>query len=162
MMSGISGMSGMMAGIRPDPQQMFNRMDKDGSANIDKDELSAVVQEMAERTGTEIDVDNLMVDFDEDGDGVLSQDETHAAMESLKEQMGPPPMNGPKPGGSMPGQEGSGIYGTDGTEEQSAIAQLLSSLSEAEDEEEESSIIQQWIQTLKGENQSYTPVDTKV
>ena len=36
MMSGASGMSGMMASMRPDPQQMFNRMDKDGNAGIDK------------------------------------------------------------------------------------------------------------------------------
>ncbi len=43
-MSGISGMSGMMGGMRPDPQQIFNRMNKDGSASIDKDELSAMTK----------------------------------------------------------------------------------------------------------------------
>ncbi len=35
MMSGISSMSGMMGSMRPDPQQMFNRMDRDGSASLD-------------------------------------------------------------------------------------------------------------------------------
>jgi len=81
MMSGISGMSGMMGGMRPDPQQMFNRMDKDGNAGIDKDELSAMTEKMAEASGTEIDVVSLMEEFDGDEDGILNQDETHAAME---------------------------------------------------------------------------------
>lgn len=163
MMSGISGMTGMTGGMRPDPQQMFNRLDKDGSAGVDKDELSAMAEKMAERTGTEIDVDSLMEEFDGDGDGVLSQDETKAAMDSLKEQMGPPPNGGPKAGGGPPPQEeASSVYGQDGVESQSGIDSLLEALYEAEDEEDEESIIQEWIQTLKGENQSYFPVDTRV
>lgn len=85
MMSGISGMGTMMGGMRPAPQQMFNRMDKDGSSGIDKDEWSAVTEKMASESGTEIDVDGLMEEFDGDGDGVLNQEETHAAMESLVE-----------------------------------------------------------------------------
>ena len=164
MMSGISGMSGMMGGMRPNPQQMFNRMDKDGSTSIDKDELSAITEKMAEASGTEIDVDSLMEEFDGDGDGVLNLEETHAAMESLKEQMGPPPNGGPGAGQGPPPppqEEASGVYGQDGVESQSTIDQLLAALSESEDEEEDG-IFQAWIQALKGENQSYSPVDVRV
>jgi hypothetical protein len=169
MMSGISGMSGMMGGMRPDPQQMFNRLDSDGSASVDKDELSAMAEEVADRTGNEIDVDSLMESYDGDGDGVLSQEEAESAMESIKEQMGPPPEGGgpkgpPHGGGGMAGgeEESTGLYGADGTEEQSLVDQLLGSLAEASDEEEQEEIVQEWIQTLKGENQSYSPVDTIV
>ena len=165
MMSGISGMGSMMGGMRPDPQQMFNRMDKDGSAGIDKDELSAMTEKMAEASGTEIDVVSLMAEFDGDGDGILNQDETHAAMESLKAQMGPPPNGGPGAGGGPPPhpkEEASGVYGQDGVESQSTIDQLLAALSESEDEEDNDGIIQEWIQTLKGDNQFYSPVDTRV
>lgn len=166
MMSGISGMSGMMGGMRPDPQQMFNRMDKDGSAGIDKDELSAMTEKMAEASGTEIDVVSLMEEFDGDEDGILNQDETHAAMESLKEQMGPPPNGGPGAGGGppppQPQEETSSVYGKDGVESQSTIDQLLDALSESEDEEEEDGIVPAWIQALKGENQTYSPVDIRV
>lgn len=163
MMSGVSGMGGM----RPEPQQMFNRMDKDGSAGIDKDELSAMAEKVAERTGNEIDVDSLMEKYDGDGDGVLSEDETQSAMESIKDQMGPPPKGkpmGPPPGGGgeKPGQEGSGVYGQDGVSDQSLVSELLESLSEASDEEDQEEIVQKWVQTLKGENQSYSPVDTRV
>ena len=162
-MSGISGMSGMMGGMRPDPQQMFNRMDKNGSAGIDKDELSAMTEKMAEASGTEIDVVSLMAEFD--GDGVLNPEETHAAMESLKAQMGPPPNGGPGAGGGPPPpthEETSGEYGQDGVESQSTIDQLLDALSESEDEEEEDGIVQAWLQALKGENQTYSPIDTRV
>ena len=42
-------------GMRPAPQQMFNRLDKDGGSSIDKDELSAMAEKMAEEIGTEMD-----------------------------------------------------------------------------------------------------------
>jgi Ca2+-binding EF-hand superfamily protein len=94
MMSGISGMGGMMGGMRPDPQQIFNRVDKDGNGGLDESELGAMADKIAERTGKEIDVDSLMEEYDGDGDGVLNQDETQTAMESLKEKMGPPIQHG--------------------------------------------------------------------
>ncbi len=166
MISGISGMSTMMGSMRPDPQQMFNRMDKDGSAGIDKDELSAMTEKMTEASGTIIDVESLMEEFDVDVDGILNQDETHAAMESLKEQMGPPPNGGPEAGGGPPTpplqEEAFGEYGQDGIASQSTIDQLLDALSESEVEEDEDGIVQAWIRTLKGENESYSPVDTRV
>ncbi len=156
MMSGISGMSGMMGGMRPDPQQMFNRMDKDGNAGIDKDELSAMTEKMAEASGTEIDVVSLMEEFDGDEDGILNQDETHAAMESFREEMGPPPL--PKGGGM---NQGASVYGQNGAESDTSIDQLLEALSESEDEEDAKGIIQEWLETLQGKNDAYNSIDTQ-
>jgi hypothetical protein len=79
--------------------------------------------------------------------------------------MGPPPNGGPEAGGGPPPppkEEASGVYGQDGVENQSTIDQLLEALSESEDEEDEDGVFQEWIQALKGENSSYSPVDTRV
>ena len=160
MMSGISGMNGMAGGMRPDPQQMFNRLDRDGSTGLDKDELNTMAEKVAERTGNEIDVDSLMETYDGDGDGVLNEEEANNAMESLRDQMGPPPGEGPPPGGGRPEQADADTYGKDGVSAQNMINQLLESLSAAEDEDETDEITQQWIATLKGENTGYTPIDT--
>jgi hypothetical protein len=155
MMSGISGMGGMMGGMRPDPQQIFNRVDKDGSGGLDESELGAMADKIAERTAKEIDVDNLMEEYDGDGDGVLNQDETQTAMESLKEKMGPPIQHGGI-------NQGTGVYEQNGADSESSFNQLLETLSEAEEEEDDSGIIQEWLETLQGKNDSYNSIDTKV
>lgn len=155
MMSGISGMSGMMGGMRPDPQQMFNRTDKDGSGGIDSSEFNAMADKIAEDTGIEIDAESLMAEYDGDGDGVLNQDETDAVMQSLRDELGPPP---PPAGGGM--NQGAGVYGQDGAADESSFSQLLEALSESEDEEDATGIIQEWMATLQGENESYNPIDT--
>jgi Ca2+-binding EF-hand superfamily protein len=163
MMSGVSGMSGMMPGMRPDPQQMFNRIDTDGSAGIDADELSAVTEKMAEHSGNSINAENLMAEFDEDGDGVLNQEETHNAMESLKEQMGPPPpLGGPMAMGDPPCMGGCGRYADDASGAQSFVDQMLASLSESSEGEDTAEVLQEWLQTLKGDNPSYAPIDTLI
>lgn len=154
MMAGISGMGGMMGGMRPDQQQMFNRVDKDGSGGIDKEELGTMAEKIAERTGNEIDVDSLIEEYDGDGDGVLNQDETQAAMESLREEMGPPP----QPGGM---NQGAGVYGQDGADSENSFSQLLEALSESKDEEDAEGIVQEWLETLQGNNDSYNPIDTQ-
>jgi len=154
MMSGISGMDGMMGGMRPDPQPMFNRVDKDGSGGIDKDEWNVRAEKIAERTGNEIDGDSLMEAYDGDGDGVLNRDETHAAMQSLRETMGPP---APPQGGGM--NRGAGGYGQNGAESETSIDQLLEALSDSEDAEAAKGVIQECLETLQGKNVSYNPVD---
>jgi phage shock protein A len=168
MMSGVSGMSGMMPGMRPDPQEMFNRMDTDGSAGIDADELNSVTEKMAEHSGNSIDAESLMAEFDEDGDGVLNEEETHNAMESLKEQMGPPPppppMGGPMAMGDPPCMGGCGRYEDEASEAQSLVDQVLASLSESSDSESEDTaeVLQEWLQALNGDNPTYAPIDTLI
>jgi Ca2+-binding EF-hand superfamily protein len=162
MMSGVSGMSGMMPGMRPDPQEMFNRMDTDGSAGIDADELSSAMEKMAEHSGNSIDAESLMAEFDEDGDGVLNEEETHNAMESLKEQMGPPPpMGGPMAMGDPPCMGGCGRYDDEAGEAQSLVDQMLASLSESSESEDTAEVLQEWLQTLNGDTPSYAPIDTQ-
>ena len=168
MMSGISGVGGMMGGMRPNPQQMFNRMDGDGNGGIDQNELSAITAEMAEHSGTAIDVAGVMEEFDSDQDGLLSQEESQSAMERLHEQMGPPPppppmggMAGPMKMGTMSNQAVSEAY-SQNDDDPSTIDQLLESLSETDDEAEKSGIVQEWLQTLMGNNQSYSPVDIRI
>jgi hypothetical protein len=39
--------------------------------------------------------------------------------------------------------------------------QLLEALSESEDEEDAEGIIQEWLETLQGNNDSYNPIDTR-
>jgi hypothetical protein len=167
MMSGISGVGGMMGGMRPNPQQMFNRMDGDGNGGIDQNELSAITEKMAEQSGIEIDVASVMEEFDSDQDGLLSQEESQSAMESLHEQVGPPPpppmggMEGPMKTGAMSNQAVSEAY-SQNDDDQSAINALIESLSETDDEAEKSGIVQEWLQTLMGNNQSYSPVDLRI
>ena len=164
MMSGISGMNGMAGGMRPNPQQMFNRMDKDGSAGLDRDELNTMAEKVAERTGNEIDVDSLMDTYDGDGDGVLDEAETQDAMESLRDQMGPtpgegpPPGQNPPPGGEMQDQGAPATYSKNGLTGRDMVSQLLETLSAAGEEEEE--MTRQWIEALTSGN--YTAIDTEV
>jgi hypothetical protein len=166
MMSGISAASGPMFSMRPDPREMFNRIDKDGSGGIDADELSALTEKMAERSGEAIDADKLMETYDSDGDGVLNEEETHSAMESLREEMGPPPgggrppMGGPMANEGMGFMDGRGLYLEENDGGQSLIDQMLTSLPELTEDEDAMEVIQQWLQTLKGENPSYSPLDT--
>ncbi|MDJ0784905.1 MAG: EF-hand domain-containing protein [Desulfosarcinaceae bacterium] len=159
MISGISGLSSMMSGMRADPQQMFNRVDKDGNAGIDTDELGALTEKLGELTGTSIDAESIMAEFDGDGDGVLTQEEMKGAMESFKDQMGRPPMGGPMANGSLPNTNDYDFYSRGGDESQSLVDQLLASLSESDEEESQQSLTQEWLQTLKGENPSYSAVD---
>ena len=163
MMSGITGMGGMMGGMRPNQQQMFNRLDRDGNGGIDQNELSAITEKMSAHTGTEIDVASVMEEFDSDQDGNLSQEEGRSAMHSLREQVGPPPkdrMGGPMALASMSNQTASAAYSQN--DDQSMIDQLIESLSAMDDEAEKSGITQEWLRTLLGNNQSYSPIDVLI
>jgi len=88
MISGIGGSSDMwnQMNIRSTKsrEQMFNRMDQDGSGGIDKNELAAVLEKMSEKTGTTVDTDQLFSQYNSDDDKELSQDETKNLMESLR------------------------------------------------------------------------------
>lgn len=165
MMSGISGVRGPMFAMRPDPQEMFNRVDKDGSGGLDADELTAMTEKIAEHSGETIDVDSLIEDYDSDRDGVLNEEEMQSAMESLREEMGPPPGGGRPPmggpiadGGMQPNPEE--MFDIESNGGQSLIDQMIAALPESTDDEDTVEVLQQWLQTLKGENPSYSPLDT--
>jgi Ca2+-binding EF-hand superfamily protein len=176
MMTGVSGMGGMMGaerygGIRPNPQEMFQRDDTDGSGGIDQEELTALTDKLAERSGSTIDAESLMTEFDADEDGVLSEEEMKSAMGSVREEMGPPqgrgggqpPMGGPMAEGGMPPGGASAMYSENSVDTESdVVSQLLESLSESEEDEDEDDLTQQWLSALDGTSESYNPIDTLI
>lgn len=175
MMSGVSGMGGMMGaerfgGMRPNPQEMFQRDDADGSGGIDQEELTAVTDKLSELSGSAIDAESLMAEFDADEDGALSEAEMKSAMDGVKEEMGPPPgggggrppMGGPMAEGGMPPGGASAMYSQNSVDEASELSQLLETLSDSEVDEDEDDLTQQWLNALNGSDGGYNPIDTLI
>jgi len=101
MINGIGGMdmssiNGMRPQQRPSPEEMFQKLDTDGSNSLDEMELQAMIDRMSERMGGENvpSVDDMMAKLDGDGDGVVSQEELEAGRPA-----------GPPPGGMPPGMD---------------------------------------------------------
>jgi len=70
------------ARTRPDPAEIFNKVDTDASGGISQSELQA----MADKTGQTIDTENVISTYDADGDGELSSEEMQSYMESTMQQ----------------------------------------------------------------------------
>jgi Ca2+-binding EF-hand superfamily protein len=103
--SGSGGISGAMApkeamGSPPDPVEIFNKVDEDGSGGLDQTEFQDLADKISEATGQEVDVGALFATYDANGDGILNQEETDAVMAANRPQ-GPPP--GGMMGGAPPG-----------------------------------------------------------
>ena len=90
-------MSGM--GSRPNPAEMFSKIDEDDSGGLDQTEFSALAEKVSEMTGEDADAEELFAAYDEDGDGQLSEEETQAFMDDNRP-------DGPPPGGMMGGMGG--------------------------------------------------------
>lgn len=97
-MSGISSISSSMtspiyaqAMKRPDPAEMFKKVDTDSNGGISQSELDAMAEEMASRSGKTLDMSEAIATYDLDGDSLLSQDEMGTMMMALRESMGAPP-----------------------------------------------------------------------
>ncbi len=83
----------------PDPEQMFKRVDTDGSGGISQAELETMAQDMSLKTGQSIDTEDAFTTYDADGDGELSNEEMQTFMEASMQQGvgmlrmagGPPP-----------------------------------------------------------------------
>ncbi len=104
--SASAGMSGRMAqntamGDRPNPAEMFSKVDQDSSGGLDQTEFQTLADKISEATGEKVDVEALFATYDADGDGLLSEDETRAAMKANRPE-GPPP-----PGGMTAQADGS-------------------------------------------------------
>lgn len=130
---------------RPDPEEMFNKIDSDGDGSISESELTSLQENMTARSGQSVDLVSNMTDFDADGDGLLSQDEMGGLMQSKREELGPPP--GP-PGGMMSagdfstvssGMVSEAYLANSGLDDQtSSLLDLLDSSSEDDSSEEDS------------------------
>lgn len=75
-----------MAAMRGQMGNPFDKIDSNGDGSIDKTEFSSFADEISERTGRSIDVDQKISELDTDGDGLVSQEEFKAGRPE-----GPPP-----------------------------------------------------------------------
>ena len=102
MVNGISSYNNYMnylqpqaARSRPDPSEMFDKIDTDGSGGISQSELDAFVQDLSDKTGKSIDATNAVSTYDTDKNGELSQDEFKSFMDASGIAPPPPPHGGP-------------------------------------------------------------------
>jgi Ca2+-binding EF-hand superfamily protein len=87
MVSGINGYNNYMhylpmARGRPDPAEMFNKIDSDGSGGISQPELDTFVQNISSKVGNTIDTTGAVSTYDADGNGELSRGELKSFMEA--------------------------------------------------------------------------------
>lgn len=98
MVSGISGSGGMSGMFRPDPQDLFGKIDTDGSGGVSQAELQAFSEDMQEKTGNTLDAsETTFTGYDSDGNGILSTEELDTLLQSgnggagaQSQGMGPP------------------------------------------------------------------------
>jgi Ca2+-binding EF-hand superfamily protein len=88
---------------RPDPADMFKKLDADGSGGISESELETLAQKISKDTGQTIDTKKAISTYDADGNGELSSEEMSAFMQATMQQgmgmMGMP--GGPGKGGDL-------------------------------------------------------------
>lgn len=90
--SGISSSSNAWAALSTQRSQhqakMFAKVDTDGSGSVDQSELSSMLSDISQKTGTSLgDSKELFTKMDSNGDGTLSSDELSQGMKALM----PPP-----------------------------------------------------------------------
>jgi Ca2+-binding EF-hand superfamily protein len=85
---------------RPDPAEMFSKVDTDGSGGISQSELESFVTNISNKTGKSVDATGAVTTYDTDGSGELSQDELKSFMEATM-----PPPGGVKRMGGEHGQK---------------------------------------------------------
>jgi Ca2+-binding EF-hand superfamily protein len=85
--SGVSGLSNAWANVSTQRGQMqaklFTQVDTDSSGAVDKTELSGMLSDLSQMTGTKLDSDKLFKSMDSNSDGSLSSDEMATGVESL-------------------------------------------------------------------------------
>lgn len=84
MINGINSSNSLMGQLgmisaRPNPEEMFAKIDANGDGSIDKSELQSFTEKMSNQDGDTIDISKMFTDIDTDGDGAISQDEFLAA-----------------------------------------------------------------------------------
>lgn len=113
---------GGMPGHRPEmPHDIFKRLDQSGDGVLNDAELQTMADELSQRTGTTVTVDDLKARLDGDGDGGVSLDEMRAAMPP------PPPRRADGPGmdGGLPAE----AFEADGSLSSDVINAMAANLS---------------------------------
>ncbi len=137
MMDGISSLGSFTsimqqsAGMqrRPDPEEMFNKLDTDGNGGIDQAELNAFAEKIAAKTGEAMNVEETFATADTNADGLLGQEEMDSLMTQLRETMGGPPKGG------MPPQQALAAY--EETTEDDSLSLLMEMLADSLEDDEE-------------------------
>lgn len=122
---GSSGNYGMQAM----QQQMFKKIDGDGSGGVSQAELKTLATDINSKTGKTIKIDDTsFTNYDSDGSGSLSSEELMSAMES--NGFGPPAdMDGAGKMGPPPSMDqAAATYATNGSED--SLASLIATLQE--------------------------------
>lgn len=89
------------AQTRPNPAEMFTKMDTNGDGSVDKAEFTTFGQQMAGKIGKSNKSEEMFAQIDTDGDGKITQAE-HDTFVSQMEANRP---QGPPPGGGMDPEE---------------------------------------------------------
>lgn len=126
MISGIGNQGIFLAqmqagGMRrgPSPEEMFKKVDTDGSGGIDQTEFEAMAKKMSERTENSIDVKEAFANYDANGDGQLQADEMDKLMEQQRKKDGV---------GSFASQQALAAYGINsGQDTLSTLLKMLGS-----------------------------------
>lgn len=129
-MVGSIGSGGSIGMGRPDPRDLFKKVDTDSSGGISPSELKTFSEDMEKKTGNSLDVgDSAFTTSDADSDGTLSTAELDSLLESSRPEppagggqgMGPPP---------PPAGEASAAYVANSGDELSTLISGLQSLLE--------------------------------
>lgn len=88
MTESIQAMGGMMSteAMAQMKEKMFTKLDSDGDGSLNKTELETFAEELSEKSGGEVNIDEFISSLDSDGDGVVTEEEFMAG-----KPMGPPP-----------------------------------------------------------------------
>lgn len=80
--------SAAAANSRPNPAEMFKKLDSDSNGSLNKGELDAWAKDFASMTGQTIDTTKAISTYDANGDGSLNQTEMDTMMKTLHPQSG--------------------------------------------------------------------------
>ncbi|MFZ5979382.1 MAG: EF-hand domain-containing protein [Candidatus Zixiibacteriota bacterium] len=77
MTESIHAMSGMMSteAMAQMKEKMFTKLDSDGDGALNRTELESFAEELSQKSGQTVDLDEFISSLDSDGDGIVSQDE---------------------------------------------------------------------------------------
>jgi Ca2+-binding EF-hand superfamily protein len=77
-----------IANSRPNPEEMFKKLDSDGSSSLNKTELDVWAKDFASMTGQTVDTTQAINTYDTDGDGALNTTEMDTMVKTLHEKSG--------------------------------------------------------------------------
>jgi Ca2+-binding EF-hand superfamily protein len=81
-----SATSSSTSSSRPNKDEMFKKLDRDGSGGLNKSELDVMAENISSMTGQTIDTKNAISTYDANGDGQLDKTEMDTMMKATMEK----------------------------------------------------------------------------